>query len=221
MVVLLVEDDFALAELVIEYLENADFDCDHAFSGPQALELLQDNSYDVVVLDVNLPGCDGLEVCRELRANGIATPVIMLTARDKLEDKLSGFAQGADDYLVKPFDMPELSARIKALSVRHKHQAVIKVGDLEVVPLEHRASRCGKTLKLSPDEWKLLLYLAQRSPQVAKKQELEDLLWPDEEVSADALKMSVYRLRKAIDVSGEKPLLHTVRGVGISLREES
>lgn len=221
MIVLLVEDDFSLAELVIEYLEDAEFECDHAFSGTQALELLQTNSYDIVVLDVNLPGRNGLQVCNDMRDSGIATPVIMLTARDKLEDKLEGFAHGADDYLVKPFAMAELAARIHALSKRHKHKGIIAIGDLEINPAEHRASRSGLTLKLSPDEWKLLLFLAQRTPQVVKKQELEQLLWPDEDVSADALKMSVYRLRKVIDIKGKPPLLHTVRGVGVCLREKS
>ena len=221
MLILLVEDDLSLAELVIEYLETEGMECDHAFAGPQAIELIKQTNYDVIVLDINLPGCSGLEVCEEMRQLGVTTPCIMLTARGSLEDKLSGFDAGTDDYLVKPFAMAELAVRIMAQSKRQRISSVLTIADLEIKSDSHQVFRGGKEIKISPDEWKLLLHLAQKSPQVVSRTELEDLLWPDGESSADALKMVIYRLRKAIDTKGLSPLIHTVRGIGVSLRQAS
>ena len=224
LVVLLVEDNTSLAELVIEFLEDSGFDCDHTFNGLNALELIKTNSYDVIVLDINLPGCDGLQVCNTLRNNGNNTPCIMLTARDSLDDKLTGFDVGADDYLIKPFAMAELVARIQALTQRNQHTKVIRIEDLTVNIANHaeRLVHRGSTqIQLSPDEWRTLIALAKSSPNVVSRSELEDMLWPDGAPSADALKMVIYRLRKCIDISGSPPLVQTVRGVGIVLRANS
>lgn len=221
LVVLIVEDNSSLAELVIEYLEENKIECDHTFNGLNAIELAKINPYDVIVLDINLPGCSGLEVCKTLRDDGNKTPCIMLTARDSLDDKLIGFNTGADDYLIKPFAMAELVARIRALTQRNQHTKTIRIEDLlvDISNQSDRRVRRGTThIQLSPDEWRLLITLAKNSPNVVSRTALEDVLWPDGAPSADALKMVIYRLRKCIDSPDRKPLVHTVRGVGIVLR---
>ena len=224
MIALLVEDNTSLAELVIEFLEDSGIECDHTFSGLNAIELTKTNSYDVIVLDINLPGCDGLEVCKTLRNDGNNTPCIMLTARDSLDDKLTGFNVGADDYLIKPFAMAELVARIQALTQRNQHTKIIRIEDLSVNIANHseRVVHRGSTqIQLSPDEWRTLIALAKNSPNVVSRTVLEDLLWPDGAPSMDALKMVIYRLRKCIDIPGCTPLVHTIRGVGIALHAKA
>jgi DNA-binding response OmpR family regulator len=161
---------------------------------------------------------NGLQVCEKARKIGINTPIIMLTARDTLEDKLAGFSGGADDYLVKPFAMEELVARIHALSERRQRSDIIQIGDLCVYANEKKVQRNGTMLKLSPDEWRLMLLLARKSPDVVKKERIEDEVWPQGMPSPDAFKMLVYRLRKNLDSEKSQSLLHTVRGVGLSLR---
>ncbi|MCG8668307.1 MAG: response regulator transcription factor [Pseudomonadales bacterium] len=218
MLVLLVEDDPSLAELVIEFFEEEGVECDHTGNGLHAIELITEHRYDVVVLDINLPGCNGLEVCDHLRRYGFATPCIMLTARDSLDDKLAGFDQGADDYLIKPFALPELMARVNALLKRHQHNASFAIGDLVISPEQHQVVRGEEIIQPSPDEWRLLLLLAKASPKVVKRSAIEDHLWPQGVPSDDAFKMAVYRLRKAIERPELPTLLHTVRGVGLALK---
>jgi len=218
MLVLLLEDEMTLAQLVVEYLEEENIECDHASNGPQALRLILDHEYDVVVLDINVPGLDGLQVCELVRKQGINTPIIMLTARDALQDKLAGFKGGADDYLVKPFAMEELVARIEVLSRRRQRSSVIQIGDLDISIDEKKVWRGGAVLNLSPDEWRLILLLARNSPSVVNKMAMEDEIWPQGMPSPDAFKMLVYRLRKSIERENSSPLLHTIRGVGLALR---
>lgn len=220
MTVLLVEDDLPLSELVIEYLENEGFECDHTFNGLHAIELIQGNTYDAIILDINLPGCDGLEVCNSLRVHGIVTPCIMLTARNTLEDKLTGFRAGTNDYLVKPFAMAELVARINALTQIQNHAKTLVISDMEIHLNERFAQRGDVRIQPGPEDWRAFLCLAQKSPQIVSRVELEDVLWPEGPPSSDALKMVIYRLRKAIDKDGLEPLLHTIRGVGITLRHQ-
>ncbi|TQV87148.1 response regulator transcription factor [Aliikangiella coralliicola] len=219
MVVLLVEDDHSLAELVIEYLEDESFECDHAFNGNHAIELILNNTYDVIILDINLPGANGLEVCETMRKAGLNTPCIMLTARNTLDDKVTGLNLGADDYLVKPFAMAELVARINALTKRNRHSDSLKIADLEIYLPEHYAKRGEHKIQPSPDEWKVLTYLASKSPQVVSRTELENILWPAGAPSTDALKMVIYRLRKMVDPKPLTPLIQTIRGVGVALKE--
>lgn len=216
--VLVVEDDRALAALIVEYLDEEDMVCDLACNGLQAIELIRQNSYDALVLDINLPGCNGLDVCAALRAEGCNLPCIMLTARNTLEDKLAGFDVGADDYLVKPFAMAELVARINAIVTRHKHTKPLQIGDLQIDFAKRTAARGSYSLQLSPEEWKLLCHLARKSPAVVTRIELEDVLWPEGAPSQDAYKMAIYRLRKSLHLENATPLLHTVRGVGVTLR---
>jgi len=220
MLVLLVEDDRDLAASVLEYLEADGYECDHAADGKAALELLQAQAYAAIVLDVNLPRMDGFALCKAMREAGVATPCLMLTARDSLADKLAGFRSGTDDYLVKPFDMAELSARLGALSLRGRHVQHLTVADLTIDLAARTASRHGRLLALSGREWDVLVHLARKSPEVVTREQLEDLLWPNGAPSADTLKMVLYRLRQAIDEQESQPLMHTVRGHGVALRAQ-
>lgn len=221
MLVLLAEDNRDLAASVLDYLEMQGFECDYAERGDHALQLVREHTYEVLVLDVMMPGMDGLSLCETLRQNGYNQPVIMLTARDTLEDKLAGFEAGADDYLVKPFDLPELAARIRAISKR-KSSAVAKlqVADLEIDLDDHRVSRAGQAIELSPACWKILVALMQASPKVLSRRELENVLWKDSPPDSEALKSHIYTLRKLVDKPFGEPLIHTLRGIGVTLRHE-
>ncbi|SIS67072.1 response regulator transcription factor [Neptunomonas antarctica] len=219
MLVLLVEDNRPLAAHIIEYLELDDIECDYTERGDHGLKLAQQQHFDIIVLDINLPGMDGLSVCEQLRAEGNLTPVLMLTARDSLENKLEGFNVGADDYLVKPFDLPELVVRIKALAKRAvAAKPQLQVADLTLdLPLRE-AYRQEKRLTLHPIGWKLLVALAKTSPAPLTRRELEQVIWQDSPPDSDALKSHLYQLRKAINKPFTTPLLHTLKNVGVVLR---
>lgn len=219
---LLVEDDLDLAATVSAFLELEGIECDHAYNGPAGLELALNNSYDVILLDLMLPRLDGLSVCTRLREAGVDTPVLMLTARDTLDDKLEGFNAGTDDYLVKPFALEELTVRIKVLKNRRSgavHR--LQVADLELDLGGHRASRAGIELKLSPTGWKLLETLARATPKAVSRQELERAVWQDEPPDSNSLKVHLFKLRKKVDEPFERPLIHTVTGFGFVLKDES
>ncbi len=218
MLVLLVEDEHDLAELVMEYLLTCNIECDYFDNAEAAWSQLQKQSYDALILDVNLAGKSGVELCRMVRQQGLSTPCIMLTAMHTLEDKIIGFEAGADDYLVKPFAMQELVLRLQSLQTTGKKGHALNVGDLHIQVANRHAQRADRVLKLSPDEWTLLLLLARHSPNVVSKEKIEETLWPDGMPSNDALKMLTYRLRKTLDSESEQPLLHTERGVGLVLK---
>lgn len=218
--VLIVEDDYDLAESVMEYLELLGMTCDHAGDGAQALRLIRETAFDAIILDLTLPRLDGLAVCREMRAAGLSTPCLMLTARDALAQKLEGFEAGANDYLVKPFDMEELVARLRALCRRQIPGRLISVGDLTLDPSRMQAARGRRVLALSRQEWTLLLELAGQSPAVVTRGHLEDRIWPEGAPSKDALKMALHRLRQELDGAGEAQLLHVIRGLGVALRTQ-
>ena len=218
MLVLLVEDDRDLAELVFEYLEAESIECDMAFHGQMALNLIEQNNYDVIVSDVMMPVLDGFSLSKMLREKGISTPLILLTAKDQLQDKLEGFSSGADDYLVKPFELAELVARIKVLQARQSgQQFLLSIGELSLNTQTKQVSRLGQSISLSATEWKLLEYLMRQSPQVISREKIENLIWHGEPPSNDAYKMLIYRLRKSIDANFDTPLLTTIRGQGISI----
>lgn len=222
MLVLLAEDNRDLAASVLDYLEIQGFECDYAERGDHALQLVKENHYDAMVLDIMMPGMDGLNLCSTLRSLGFDQPIIMLTARDTLDDKLAGFDAGADDYLVKPFDLPELCARLKAISKRKTGGgSKLSVGDLEVDQSSHQVMRGGKTIDLSPACWKILVALMQASPKVLSRRELEQVLWKDSPPDSEALKSHIYTLRKLVDKPFDRALIHTLRGVGVTLRDES
>ncbi len=219
MLLLLVEDNRQLAANMIEFLEAEGFDCDYAERGDHGLALARSQTFDAIVLDLMLPGLDGLTLCNQLRAEGVSTPVLMLTARDALDDKLEGFDAGADDYLVKPFALPELVARLRALHKRRNEpEQVLEVGDLRADLRAHLAERAGQPIQLNPSCWTLLVTLMRASPAVLSREALESAVWGDAVPDSDALRSHLYQLRKAIDKPFDKPLLHTLRHVGVALR---
>lgn len=216
--ILLVEDHHDLAETVVDFLESMGCLVDYAADGMTGLHLARNEKFDVIVLDVMLPGMDGLSLCRQLREqHGAQTPVIMMTARDELQDKLAGFESGADDYLVKPFDLPELVARITSLVRRHQGQVVkeqLSIGDLKLDTGTHDVRRDGKILSLSPAGFRILHELMKRSPNIVSREELEHALWGDDPPASDTLRSQIYKLRKTVDKPFDSALIHTVQGRG-------
>ena len=218
--VLLVEDDFDLAETVIDYLSLESISCDYASNGMAGLQLLEQNSYDVVLLDLNLPRLDGLSLCERVRLGGDDTPVLMLTARDQLDDKLAGFEAGTDDYLVKPFELEELVVRIHALAKRRSGQVkLLRCGDLVMNLKERYVTRAGRPIKLSPIGWQLLETLLRASPESVSKQSLVASVWGEDPPDSNSLKVHIHNLRKAIDGAFSAPMLHTVTSHGFALKE--
>lgn len=220
--VLLIEDDKDLSSLVQEYLNLEGLKCDIEETGVGGLRRAKTQDglgYDCIVLDLNLPLLDGISVCKNLRKNKITTPIIMLTARDRLNDKLNGFDAGTNDYLCKPFEMEELTARIKALSTRKFNDKELTCSDL-VMDLTKRTVRRGtREIFLTSIEYRILKLLLSHSPRILDKQEIAYEIWGDESPDSDSLKVHIHKLRKSLDASGEKPLLHTIKGHGYVLKD--
>lgn len=219
---LVVDDDFDLAETIINYLSLEGIECDYASNGVAGLKLARSRRYDVIVLDVAMPKMDGLEACQVLRKTGSDTPVIMLTARDELDDKLAGFNAGTDDYLIKPFEFSELMARIYSLSNRRSGQSRrLVVSDLTVDFDDREARRGGKFLKLTPTGWKLLEVLIRASPNAVSRQHLLDAVWGDDPPETNSLKVHLHRLRQDVNKTFTSDLIVTVAGHGVALRAEN
>lgn len=223
--VLIVEDNRNISEMVGEYLEGRGFEVDYAADGLDGYRLAAENSYDVVVLDLMLPRLDGIEVCKRLREDARkSTPVLMLTARDTLDEKLTGLSAGADDYLTKPFAIQELEARLRALIRRERRQVggeVLKVADLVLDPASLRVTRGGVELQLSPIGLRLLTILMRESPRVVSRQEIEREIWGNGLPDSDTLRSHLYNLRKTIDKPFDKQLLHTVQSAGYRIADIS
>ena len=218
--ILLVEDHRELAEATGAYLEACGYTVDYAADGLVALHLAVTESYDVIVLDIMLPGIDGFEVCRRLREEAkLATPIVMLTARDQLGDKLSGFGAGADDYVVKPFAMPELAARIEALARRGRGQSGrFEVGDVVLDADTWEVTRQGVAVELSKTCFLLLKVLMREHPRVVPRRDLERELWDDDPPDSDALRSHLYNLRQTLDRPFDHPIVTTIPGRGYCLR---
>ncbi|WP_370209846.1 response regulator transcription factor [Alloalcanivorax venustensis] len=220
--VLLVEDHRQLAQTVVEFLEQEGALVDYASDTTLARTLVQEHHYDILVLDVMLPGEDGYSFCQYLRKElALDTPVIFMTARDQLDDKLEGFARGGDDYIVKPFALPELVARVQALVRRERREVapnLLTVADLQLDPARQEVRREGQLLKLSPTAFRILRILMRESPKVVSREQLEHELWGDLVPDSDALRSHLYNLRKAVDKPFEHALLETLPGVGFSIR---
>ena len=219
--ILLVEDHQDIAEMIFAYLENRGFELDYAPDGEVGLNLARENEYDAIILDLMLPRRDGLSVCKTLREECHRdTPVLMLTARDTLEDKISGFNSGADDYLVKPFEIEELEARIRALVRRQfskKPSEVLTVGDLTYDLNKLMVVRNGKELQLSPISLKLLKILMEASPNVVTRREFVHSICGDVVPDSDTLRSHMYNLRKSIHRPFSNSLLHTLPSNGYRL----
>ena len=221
---LIVEDNRDICENIAAYLEKHSYVLDFAYDGISAMYLAVTHPFDVIVLDLMLPGMDGLSFCHKLRTDAkVETPVLMLTARDTLDDKLKGFAAGADDYLVKPFALQELHARLQALYKRShgKTDNLLTVADLTLNRSTLQVHRAGRRLELNPACLKLLQRLMEQAPSVVARDELETLLWTDERPDGDALRSHMYKLRQAIDRPFDRALLHTVHRIGYRIAEDS
>jgi len=219
--ILLVEDDLDLAATVVDYLELEGISCDHAANGVRGLGLIQAQVYDMVILDVNMPRMDGLLVCQKMRVQGIDTPVLMLTARDTLDDKLAGFRVGSDDYLVKPFAMLELVARIHVLANRRSGQTTrTELYGLNIDFSQKSAKRGQRVLQLSPTGWILLETLVRKCGQIVSRDQLCHAVWGDELPDSNSLKVHLYNLRQQVDGPGESKLIHTVPGQGVAFRQQ-
>ncbi|NCF28424.1 MAG: response regulator [Gammaproteobacteria bacterium] len=221
--VLLVEDNQDIAEMVYAFLERRGYELDYAADGVTGLHLAVTNTYDVIILDLMLPGMDGIDLCRKLRDDAQRdTPVLMLTARDTLDDKLVGLDAGADDYLVKPFEIQELEARIRAMIRRQRGQMAseaLHVGDLTLDTGTLTVTRGGETLNLTPICLRILTVLMRASPRVVSRGDIEREVWGDVLPDSDTLRSHLYNLRKTIDKPYPKPLLHTVQSAGYRLCE--
>ncbi|MEO8741838.1 MAG: response regulator transcription factor [Lysobacteraceae bacterium] len=217
--ILLIEDQRSLAENLWEFLEVRGHVMDHAGDGVTGLQLALDNTYEVIVLDIGLPRINGIEVCRRYRAQGGTAPILMLTARDQLEDKLLGFESGADDYMTKPFAMRELEARIHVLHTRQQRQspAILHVADLALDITARYATRQGQLLNISPAGYRLLEVLMRKSPHVLLYAELAQALWGDADHDPARLHTHVSLLRTAVDRPFDQPLILTVHGFGYRL----
>jgi len=218
--VLVVEDHGPLRAQVVALLREAGHVVEEASDGRLGLQMALEHPPDVLVLDLALPGLDGIALCRALRASAPAhVPVLMLTARDSLDDKAQGFDAGADDYLVKPFAGKELLWRCRALSRRHRlgQPHVLVLGDLRLDRARGQAERADQCLDLPPIAYQLLLHLAQAWPRVVTRSELVRSVWGDEPPESDPLRSHLYVLRQALDKPFAAPMLKTVHGVGYTL----
>lgn len=222
--ILLAEDVKKVAEHIRAGLVAEGYSVDVAADGDEALWLGEINPYDAMVLDVMMPGKDGFTVVRQLRRKQITTPVIFLTSRSEVEDRVRGLDAGGDDYLTKPFSITELCARLRAMLRRQRPGAtnVVRVADLELDIVEHRAARAGAQIELTRREYALLEFLMSASPKPVSKAAIIEHVW-DQHFDSETNVVNVYikHLREKIDREGLKPLLHTVRGVGFVLREET
>lgn len=220
MYILIIEDNPDLLENLVEFFESKSHVVDIAYNGLSGLQYALDNAYDAIVLDLMLPRMDGIEVCTRLRKEGITTPVLMLTARDTLANKLEGFSSGADDYLVKPFALPELEARLTALTRRLRGESVqqiLSVNDLSFNQDTMQVHRDGKKIDLSPIPLKILALLMRRSPGIVSKEEVAREIWGDDPPDSDTLRAHLHSLRTAVDKGYPVQLIKTIRGLGYRL----
>jgi heavy metal response regulator len=226
MYVLVVEDEIKLAKLIKQVLEDEHYQVDSAGDGERGLEMALVGSYDLIILDVMLPGMDGFEICRCLRQEGSAVPVLMLTARDAVPDRVLGLDAGADDYLVKPFAFDELLARIRALLRRRINPDnpaayLLKVADVELDPIRHQVTRQGQRLDLTAKEFALLEYLMRNTGQVLSRDQIINHVWEyDFDATSNVVDIYIHYLRNKLDDPFAKKLLKTIRGIGYSLRAD-
>ncbi len=215
--VLIVEDDRKAAGLLAKGLREERFVVDIAYSGEAGDEMASVNDYDAIILDWLLPDREGVAVCRDLRSRGVSTPILMLTARDALEDRVRGLNIGADDYLTKPFGFAELLARVHALLRRSDitRPVILRVADLTLDPLRHQVARDGAPISLTPKEYGVLEVLMRHAGEVVTRSRLAEGVWETEhDALTNLVDVHVSHLRRKVDVDGKPPLIHTVRGRG-------
>ncbi|MFI0491994.1 response regulator transcription factor [Flavobacterium sp.] len=224
MKILILEDDFTLSKEIVTFFTSKFFECTPFYDGLMILKKYKPNDYDIIILDINVPGKNGIEVCKSIREIDKKTPIIMLTAFGEIEDKLSSFENGADDYLVKPFHFDELFARVTSLlrrkEIPQQIQEKIIIQDLEILEHEMKVFRSGEEIKLTPKEFKLLLILANANGIVVSKQFIAEKLWDYHiETNQNTIEVYINFLRKKIDKEHSVKLIHTKIGYGYYLKE--
>ena len=221
--ILVVEDEKKIASFIKRGLKEQNYSVDVIYDGEEGLFMAEVNDYDLIVLDLMLPGKDGLTLCRELRGKGVDVPVLMLTARDAVNDKISGLDAGADDYLTKPFAFGEFLARVRALTRRTQQvkTTTLKVADLELNQVTHKVTRAGKAIQLTGTEYALLEYLMVNVNQVVTRTMISEHVWNDDFDSfSNIINVYINYLRKKIDADFDKKLIHSLRGVGYVMKDE-
>ena len=221
--ILVVEDEKDLNNIITKHLKKNNFSVDSVFNGEEALEYLDYGTYDLIILDIMLPKVNGYEVIKKLRENKNETAVLILTARDSIEDKIKGLDLGADDYLIKPFDFGELLARIRAL-VRRKYgntSNTLEIDDLCIDIAKKTVVRGGKNIELTGKEYEVLEYLIQNKGHVLSRDKIRDSVWDyGYEGESNIIDVLIKNIRKKIDIGNSKPLIHTKRGLGYVLKED-
>ena len=224
--ILLVEDDRGISRAVMKRLQAEGHAADLCETGPDAYDYIKLTDYDIILMDIMLPGEDGLSVVRRVRAEGVTTPILFLTARDSVADRVTGLDAGGDDYLVKPFALDELMARIRVLSRRTAPAAattsILRAGDLELDTASHAAKRGGREIALTAREYALLEFMLRNRGAVLTREQIEQKLFSYDYMGASNM-VDVYirYLRRKIDEGFDKKLIHTVRGVGYAVREDA
>ncbi|MFC3809885.1 response regulator transcription factor [Lacihabitans lacunae] len=225
--ILIIEDDLRIAQNISKGLQEKGYTTEVAYDGKIGLKLALGNDYDLILLDLNLPGLNGYEVCEEVRKKKSSTPIIMLTALGETEDKIEGFEKGADDYLVKPFDFRELLARINVFIKRNgniapENRNTLKVANLELDPDSKIVTRNGQNIELTPKEFLLLEFLLKNKGKIISKAEISDSLWESNaQQSLNVVEVYINFLRKKIDKDYIPKLIHTKTGMGYVLKEDS
>jgi two-component system copper resistance phosphate regulon response regulator CusR len=223
--ILVIEDELKLARALKEGLEAEKYQVSLAHTGEEGFYVAQTESFDLLILDVMLPGRSGLEILATMRRRGLATPVLMLTARDAIEDRVNGLDAGADDYLVKPFAFPELLARVRALSRRQSYDTTetLRIADLQLDVIGRTVIRGGQALELTAREFELLEYLLRHQGQVVSREMLTREVWKEAGRHTpldNVIDVHLARLRRKVDDPFTEKLVHTVRGVGFVIRQE-
>ena len=224
MYVLVVEDDPRIVRVVERALQEAGHRVDRATDGEEGLARAESGAYDLILLDVMLPELDGVEVARELRRGRVRTPILMLTARDAVADRVRGLDAGADDYLTKPFALEELLARVRALDRRRNGDGLVgerlQVGDLTLDLDRREAQRSDRTIELTAREFELLAYLMRNAGRVLTRSQIVDHVWGyDNEATSNVVEIYIHYLRDKIDRGFSRPLIRTIRGVGYTIKE--
>jgi len=221
--ILVVEDEKKIADFIKRGLREEGYAVDAAYDGEEGLFLAKTNEYDLILLDLMLPKIDGLSLCRKLKKEKVKAPVIMLTAKDTVKDKVMGLDSGADDYLTKPFAFEELLARIRAILRKQDSQTLskLKIADLELDLLTHKVARAGKEIELTTKEYSLLEYLMRNEGVIVTRTMISEHVWDiDFDTFTNVIDVYINYLRNKIDSGFDKKLIHTVRGRGYTLEEE-
>ncbi|MDK8238852.1 MAG: response regulator transcription factor [Gemella morbillorum] len=223
MKILVVEDEKDLNRVITKHLKKNNYSVDSCFDGEQALDYVLYGEYDLIITDIMMPKIDGYELIKQLRVKGNSTPVIMLTAKDSLDDKILGLDSGADDYIVKPFEFDELLARIRVLMRRNYGFAtnIIQVDDVVLDISKKQVTRSGESIVLTGKEYEVLEYLFKNKTGIISREQILNHVWDyDYEGTSNIIDVIVKNIRKKLDVGSKKPIIHTKRGLGYFVKED-